>query len=1833
MKNLLCLSALVGFVTTASAVIPAYDPFADATASGGSSYAVGAPGWHQTNNVGDFWYEVNSSGTAANTIYITNNSLTYSGLPASTGNSILLRNLAGPGMRMSVGAPIPDSSNGVKVYYSMLLAVSNVASLVSADYFFGVNNGNAADQTSQPSDLRARVYFKKNGAGYQLGISKNGGVQTNYDATVRNVGDTVFIVVSYEIVTTNSSGVTTATNDICRLWINPSSSTFGAASPPAENASILGVDANETTINTFVIENRSTTTPNMLVIDEFRIGTNWAFATGAAAVKTPPPASATVGFGNTLSLTNIATGAASLTYQWQFAGTNVAGATTSVLSVNNMRAALAGAYLSIVSSSVGSPITNNTVVTVTGDPSFVTQPSNQNVPTGGSTSFTVSAVGTPNLSYGWLENGNPVSDGTSGSGTVFSGAHTTNLILSSVAASENGSTFVCLVTNGLGTSVFSLSAMLTVQDPVVVTGPANVVTNYLSTAQFSVVTAGSAPLTYGWLYNGTPLTDGASPSGSGANISGSHSTTLTISGVTYLDSGSSYSVVVTNVSANTASSGSATLTVRDPYIATQPVGRTNTASSTIHFSVSASGTPPLNYQWYQNNNQLTDGNTVPGGGTIAGSTTATLTISSITDSNAGNYYVTISGGSGGTTNSLTVPLVVIDPITITLAPRSLTERVGDHLAFIVGATGTTPAYQWQFNGVNIAGATKSSLVLTNIQASTNGTYTAVVTNTVSTNSAAATLTVINSTVLPLAATNIVVARLGDGVQTLSGATGNTIYLDQYAPDGTYVSTIQVPDEPVGVAYGTGAGSSTFGSPGLLAQGAGADAPNSVILNLSGLNQQYLSFFAYCESYPFSGSDVTVGANGGANWRGIGLVNAFGQYSLGFTNTGLYSGGNHTARSAVTLDGTNFWTTGQPSSGSVKFGASTNSYPGGGGIPAFQSSANGARVVQIVGTNLVFSDPNGASGSGIYAAAGTPTPLSGTPGTAIILTEGGLPIDFAASPDLATVYIADAQAFSGTNAAAGGGGIQRWDTNGVGGWNYSYTLSNTASGVAGLSVYFPPNITTWGAGVGGAVIYATSFSASNNVLSKIVDNGTDSTPTPLVTAGPNQALRGVRFGPAAIPVTVAVSPQSQTNFPGNNVTFAVTPNGSAPFFYQWQFNGNNIAGATQSSFTTNNISFASEGDYSVIVSNLVPSTATSASAHLTVAAGAPVFTYKVQSYVETVGDHLAFTPSLSGTLPMSAQWYQNDTAHPVPGGTNFILVLTNIQMSQSGTYMLFATNIFGNASSTGKLTVTTSPQRLGSNNIVVARIGDGAQTLSGATGNTLYLDQYTTGGVYSNTIQFPDEGTGSPYGTGGTSSSALPFGSPALLVAGAGQGAGLSAFLTRSANGETIDFVGYCQAYPFAGADVTVGANGGPNWRGIGEVSAFGYYSVPYTNTGLCSSGNHQVHGAISLDQRFYFAAGEASAAGLKILDTHFMPASGGGVGTITTASHAGPRTVRIFNGNLVYCDSAAAPPGLYACAGTPTASSTSSLLLALTNNPMDFAISPDNNTIYVADANGFGATSTPGGGIQRWDSDGAGGYAFSYTLGTGTGSTVGGRGLAVDFSAQSVWGNGVIGAVLYATTAEAAGNRLIKITDNGASSSATLLATTAPGNTLAGVDFGPAAVPVSIATDPQNQTAIVGGSATFTAAIVGSNPIGYQWYFRTNGVGPGGAIVGATSTTLTLNSVTAANLGNYYIVATNPVPSSAQSADASLTLVPPPSFSTNNPPPIVNLGPGNGFQLNFSGPSGFGYTIYTSTNVALQPIPSTWTKLTTNIFSGGLDNFTDSSGGANRQQFYMISVP
>jgi hypothetical protein len=83
------------------------------------------------------------------------------------------------------------------------------------------------------------------------------------------------------------------------------------------------------------------------------------------------------------------------------------------------------------------------------------------------------------------------------------------------------------------------------------------------------------------------------------------------------------------------------------------------------------------------------------------------------------------------------------PPSITAQPASQSVLAGSAVTFTVTATGTSPlSYQWRFNGTNNAGATGTSLSLSNVQPAQAGAYAVQISNAYgSTNSANALLTV------------------------------------------------------------------------------------------------------------------------------------------------------------------------------------------------------------------------------------------------------------------------------------------------------------------------------------------------------------------------------------------------------------------------------------------------------------------------------------------------------------------------------------------------------------------------------------------------------------------------------------------------------------------------------------------------------------------------------------------------------------------------------------------------------------------------------------------------------------------------------------------------------------------------------------------------------------------------------------------------------------------------------------------------------------------------------------------------------------------------------------
>jgi sugar lactone lactonase YvrE len=85
-----------------------------------------------------------------------------------------------------------------------------------------------------------------------------------------------------------------------------------------------------------------------------------------------------------------------------------------------------------------------------------------------------------------------------------------------------------------------------------------------------------------------------------------------------------------------------------------------------------------------------------------------------------------------------------------------------------------------------------------------------------------------------------------------------------------------------------------------------------------------------------------------------------------------------------------------------------------------------------------------------------------------------------------------------------------------------------------------------------------------------------------------------------PPFIVTQPQSQIVGLGQSATFTVVAVGDAPLGYQWRFLGNNIPGATNSSFTLPSVQGSNNGSYSVVVDNFV-SAVTSSNAMLAVIA--------------------------------------------------------------------------------------------------------------------------------------------------------------------------------------------------------------------------------------------------------------------------------------------------------------------------------------------------------------------------------------------------------------------------------------------------------------------------------------------------------------------------------------------------------------------------------------------------------------------------------------------------------
>jgi hypothetical protein len=282
MKRILVLASLTVFSTTAVVALPLYDPFADATGSGGTSYSIGAAVPGQNNGSGGVTWS--AAGPAGVNNVIASDNLSIGGLGPASGGSMQFGVATGPSARMNLGTTVTAGS----LFYSFGLKVTDLGSLgTSGGFVVGFNNS-SGDQAGTPTVVTTALMMRSiagDSGGFNLGVRKGTGTPA-WSPTAFHLNDLIFVVGSY----TFNTGSTT--DDVASMWLDPDASTFGLGSAPATTLTHTGVaDVNAPGIASLVFWRRGnanlTLEPTTLFADEIRVGTTWADVT-----PVPEPSSA-----------------------------------------------------------------------------------------------------------------------------------------------------------------------------------------------------------------------------------------------------------------------------------------------------------------------------------------------------------------------------------------------------------------------------------------------------------------------------------------------------------------------------------------------------------------------------------------------------------------------------------------------------------------------------------------------------------------------------------------------------------------------------------------------------------------------------------------------------------------------------------------------------------------------------------------------------------------------------------------------------------------------------------------------------------------------------------------------------------------------------------------------------------------------------------------------------------------------------------------------------------------------------------------------------------------------------------------------------------------------------------------------------------------------------------------------------------------------------------------------------------------------------------------------------------------------------------------------------
>lgn len=227
-----------------TAISPECDPINALPYSESFPYTVGNPIGSEQK-----WTQINSG----DDVVVSTGGLTYTGI-TNSGNSISF--LGGGKEAFTPFTPVTTGT----VYTSFLVNITSLSNVTvdgTQTYF--------ASLTDDAKNYLARLFVKKTGTQYQIGFDSASST-TNYDATLRNENDVLYVVISYDF----------ATNSL-KAWLNPTLASFNESNPTLSNTPTVTAPATSfVNIGGFLLRQDNDTKTPAITFDELKVGLSLA---------------------------------------------------------------------------------------------------------------------------------------------------------------------------------------------------------------------------------------------------------------------------------------------------------------------------------------------------------------------------------------------------------------------------------------------------------------------------------------------------------------------------------------------------------------------------------------------------------------------------------------------------------------------------------------------------------------------------------------------------------------------------------------------------------------------------------------------------------------------------------------------------------------------------------------------------------------------------------------------------------------------------------------------------------------------------------------------------------------------------------------------------------------------------------------------------------------------------------------------------------------------------------------------------------------------------------------------------------------------------------------------------------------------------------------------------------------------------------------------------------------------------------------------------------------------------------------------------------------------